>query len=334
MSKLFSTEVASAIQETNIIELSERAKMNILSTEDRDAIDVLDNFAKEIGRCGKTSENTTLVSELIKKTVEPLVFNPDTSILSNMFEMGTIGEFDDTNFTGLPKNTIKVHDAVRGGNVPKSYVDPSLFTPQKFALQAETELDYSDLRRNGWKSISKMSQLARESFEQEMFYRLFTGVDSALDNLTGDQNIDSGSALTVTNMDTFTRYLRDMSEGAAFAIGLSKYIDPAYKMTGAEKYLSDELKNELNRFGRIGLYDGVMLSSIPTARKTANGKTLIPDKRIFGIAGKIGEMSIRGDLRLYETYDNDAEKVKLKFTGFDVDYTIYYLDKMTKIKFA
>ncbi len=335
MSKsLYTPEVASAFQETNILELSEKAKLNTLVAEDREAIEILDNFAKEVGISGKSSENTAIVSELIKKTVEPMVFNPDTSILGNIFDMGSVGEFDETSFTGLPKNTIKVYDSVRGGNVPKSYVDPTLFTPVKFALQAETDLDYSDMRRNGWKSIAKMADLTREAFEQEMFYRLFNGIDTALDAISGDQNIDSGSALTQTNMDTFTRYLRDMSEGNPFAVGLSKYIDPVSRMTGYEKYLSDELKNELNRFGRLAMYDGITLSSIPTAKKTASGKTLVPDKRIFGIAGKIGEMDIRGEMRQYETYDNDAEKVKLKFTGFEVDYTIYYLDKIAKIKFA
>ena len=331
---LYTTEVAEAIQEKNIIELSQRAKLNKLDESDKEAIGILDNFAKEIGNTGKTSENTTLISELIKKTVEPMVFQPDDSILSTMFAMGSIGEFDESSYTGLPKNTIKVYDAVRGGNVPKSYVDPGLFTPVKFALQAETELDYSDLRRNGWKSISKMTELTRESFEQEMFYRLFSGVDSALDALTGDQDISTGSALTVTNADTLARYVRDMSDGNPFMIGLSKYIDTMTRMDGAEKYLSDELKNELNRMGRLAMYDGVLLSSIPTARKTASGNTLITDKRIFGIAGQIGEAQLRGDMRMYETYDNDAEKVKLKFTGFDFEYVIYYLDKMARITFA
>lgn len=334
MSKLYNTEVASAVEETNIIELSQKAKLNTLEAQDKDAIEVLDNFAKEIGKSGKTSENTTLISELIKKTVEPLIFQPDSSILYNIFDMDTIGEFDESRYTGLPKNTIKAHDAVRGGNVPKSYVDPGLFQTKKIGLQAETELNYSDLRRNGWKSIAKMTELARESFEQEMFYRLFAGIDGALDPLSGEQNIDTGSSLTVASAETLARYLRDMSEGNPFMVGLSKYIDPMARMSGYETYLSDELKNELNRVGRLAMFDGVALSSIPTAKKTANGNTLVPDKRIFGIAGKIGEANMRGEMRLYETYDNNAEKVHLKFTGFDFEYTIYYLDKLARIKFA
>lgn len=335
MSKLFNAEVASAIKEKNIIEVSERAKANTLDASDKEMIEVLDAFAKEIGNSGKSSDNNYMVSELIKKTVEPLVFQPDTSILSNVFNMGgTIGEFDEVKYTGLPKNTIKVYDAVRGGNVPKSYVDPTVFAPVKTSLQVETEVSYSDLRRNGWKSLSKITQLTREAFEQEMFYRWFTGVDNALDTLSGDQNIDTGSALTQANVDTFSRYLRDMSDGAPFMVGLSKYIDGISRMSGYETYLSDEMKNELNRVGRLAMYDGIALSSIPTAKKTAKGNTLIPDKRIFGIAGIIGDAQMRGEMRFYETMDNNAEKVYLKFTGYDFDYVIYYLDKIARITFA
>lgn len=334
MSKLYTTEVASAVQEKNIIELSEKAKLNTLQSDDREAIEIIDNFAREIGNSGKTNENTNLVSELIKKTVEPVLFQADSSILYDIFDMEDIGEFDEKKFTGLPKNTIKVHDAVRGGNVPKSYVDPQLFSPQSVKLQAETELNYADLRRNGWKSISKMTELTREAFEQEMFYRLFAGIDSALDATTGDQNIATGSALTPANADVLARYLRDMSEGNPFMVGLSKYVDSLARMAGYETYLSDELKNELNRVGRLAMFDGVKLSSVPTARKTAKGQTLLPDKRIFGIAGKIGEANMRGEMRVYETYDNNAEKVHLKFTGFDFDYAIYHADKIARITFS
>jgi hypothetical protein len=333
MSKLFNPEVAEAIQETNIIELSEKARLDTLDSAEQDAIDVLDNFAREIGNAGASKENNVLLSELIKKTVEPLLFQPDRSVLYNIFDMGTVGEFDESRFTGVPKNTIKVHDAVRGGSVPMSYVDPTVFATKKVALQAETEINYADLRRNGWKSIAKMTELARESFEQELFYRLFAGIDAVLDPIEGDQDINTGSALTVGSAEAHARYLRDMSEGNPFMIGLSKYIDGTARMQGYEAHLSDELKNELNRVGRLAMFDGVALSSVPTARKTASGNVLIPDKRIFGIAGKIGEANMRGDLRVYETYDNDAEKVKLKFTGYDFEYAIYYLDKIARIKF-
>jgi len=118
MSKLYNTEIASVIKEKNIIDLAEKMRVgkSLLTSEDTEAIELLDNFAREIGKSGKNPENNTILAEYIKETIEPEVFNPDESILNNMFDMGTIGEFDEKVFTGLPKNTIKVYDATRGGN--------------------------------------------------------------------------------------------------------------------------------------------------------------------------------------------------------------------------
>jgi hypothetical protein len=332
MSKLFNTEVASIIKEQSLYKWATKVNNKFeLSSEDKEITEVMDAFARELGKTGKNSDNNTVIAEYIKQVIEPEVYNPNESILSDMFNIGSIGEFDEKAYTGLPKNTIKVFDAVRGGNVQKSFVDPGVFTPVSFALQAETEIDYSDLRRNGFKSIARMTQLAEEALNNEKFYRIFQGVDNALGALTGDQDIDSGSALTLANMDTFTTYLNDMAEGNPFMIGLSKITNPIRRMDGFESFLSEEMKNEFNRLGKVGLYSGVRVEDVPTARKTANGKFLIPEKRIFGIAGKIGDMDMKGELRYYETPDHDAEKIRLKFTGFDVTYVIYYLQKMARI---
>ena len=42
----------------------------------------------------------------------------------------------------------------------------------------------------------------------------------------------------------------------------------------------------------------------------------MPDKRIFGIAGKIGTLDMKGDVHIYEDMDNDNEKVELKIKDF------------------
>lgn len=332
MSKLFNTEISSVIKERDLFDWSVKVNNKLeLSAEDKEVTEVIDAFARELGEKGRTADNNMVIAEYIKQVVEPLVYNPDDSIINQMFKVGSIGEFDEKSYTGLPKNTIKVYDSIRGGNVPKSYVDPSVFTPVSFGLQAETEIDYSDLRKNGFKSIAKMTQLAEESLNNEKYFRVFQGVDNALSVLGGDQNINGGSALTIAGMDAFTGYLNDMSEGNPFVIGLSKITNSIIRMSGYEQYLSNEMKNEFNRLGKVGLYNGVRIDSIPTARKTADGKNLIPDKRLFGIAGQIGDLDMKGSLRVYDTMDNDSEKVRLKFTGFDVTYVIYYLDKMSRI---
>ena len=41
---------------------------------------------------------------------------------------------------------------------------------------------------------------------------------------------------------------------------------------------------------------------------------------MFGIAGKIGELAMKGDVRVLETMDNNDEKVIIKITGFEFGY--------------
>ena len=55
---------------------------------------------------------------------------------------------------------------------------------------------------------------------------------------------------------------------------------------------------------------------------------------MFGIAGKIGTICDRGELRVLETMDNNKEKVSLKFTGYEYGYKITNPEKVGKITIA
>ena len=78
-------------------------------------------------------------------------------------------------------------------------------------------------------------------------------------------------------------------------------------------------------------YGGVDIRTISGAQQTGDGKLLIPDLRIFGFAGQIGNLDMRGALRVYETFDNNKEVIELKITGFSYGYSIHQLDKICKI---
>ena len=105
-------------------------------------------------------------------------------------------------------------------------------------------------------------------------------------------------------------------------------------MTGATEYRSENMKNDFNRYGLVNFADGINIASISGAKKLANGEKLLPDKKIFGIAGKIGTLDQKGDIRVYETMDNNAEKVNVKLTGFEYGYCITDIDKLAKITMA
>lgn len=301
-----------------------------LTQEETEISEVVDVWAKDLGTKGGVLEAQE-IAQYIQKTVEPIVFNVDDSLLSSMFNMGTIGEFDEKETDSIPKNTLKVYDAVRGGNVPKSYLDPSVFTPVSVKLQTETELKFSDLRQNGYKSVAKITSLSEDALTTEKYFRVLNAVDNALAGGTTDQNITAGgNALTVAAMDSLSTYLTDRGTNP-FLVGLTKYTNSIARMDGFEKYLSDNLKDENNKYGRIGFYSGVKVNGIPSAKKTGLGQTIVPDKRIIGIADKIGDLDMRGSLRVFSDLHNNSEKITFKFTGFDFDMVIYYLENMARI---
>lgn len=105
-------------------------------------------------------------------------------------------------------------------------------------------------------------------------------------------------------------------------------------MSGATQYLSENMKNDFNRYGLVKFNDGINIASISGAKKLVSGEKLLPDKKIFGIAGKIGTLDQKGDIRVYETLDNNEEKVSVKLTGFEYGYCITDIDKLAKITMA
>ena len=78
-------------------------------------------------------------------------------------------------------------------------------------------------------------------------------------------------------------------------------------------------------------YDGVAITGISSAKKLGDGSLLIPDKRIFGIAGKLGTLDMKGETHTYEDYDNNNEKVHLMLKDFSYGYSIAHPERVAKI---
>lgn len=77
----------------------------------------------------------------------------------------------------------------------------------------------------------------------------------------------------------------------------------------------------LNRLGRLETFSGCELLPVPAVRKQGDGTGLFIDKRVFGVAGKIGTLTMRGDIKTYEEDNINKEKFHLKITGFNYGYT-------------
>jgi len=326
------TEIASLMNENGrMFQWATKIDKHLdLSTEDKEISSVVDAWAKSIGEKG--SDNNNELSEYIVKTVSPEVYDVPDALLSQLFTRGSVGEFDDYKVDYLPKNTLVVKEAAKGGTIDKSYIDWTAIKPTWKHLQIETELKYSDLRRNGYKTVAAMTTFAEEALKNKMFYTIFAALDAAI--VGGDQAIVAGAANpTQTAMDALSIYLLDRGNNP-MTISLSKYAQAIAKMSGYSSFMSDNMKEEYNRYGLVNFYNGVKIGTISGAHKTGDGQLLIPDKRIYGIADKVGNLDMRGALRVYETMDNKREVIELKLTGFEFGYDITDITKVAKITLA
>ena len=306
-----------------------------LTAEETEISQVVDAWAKEIGTKGKDSDNE--IAEFIIKTITDPVYSKPDALIEKMFDSDSIGEFDDYIINKTPKNTLVAYDAAKGGNVFKSYIDTSALTPTWKHAQVETEISYAQLRRGGFKNIAYLAVFAKEALDNKKIKDVFSALDTAIAGGNQVFAVTGGeSALTKAILDKLSLYvldyLADGDEGIMF--GLNKYAQAIANMSGYTSYMSDKTKDDYNRYGLVKEYGGCLIGGFSGARKAADGELLVPDKRIFGIAGKIGNICDRGELRVYETLDNNKERVSLKFTGYEYGIKITNPENVAKITFT
>ena len=306
-----------------------------LTAEENEISQVVDAWAKEIGTKGKDNDNE--IAEFIIKTITDPVYNKPDALIEKMFEMDSIGEFDDYVINKTPKNTLVAYESAKGGNVYKSYIDTSALTPTWKHAQVETEISYTQLRRGGFKSIANMTVFAKEALDNKKIKDVFSALDTAIAG--GEQvfAVTGGeSALTKTILDKLSLYVLDhLADGdTGIMFGLNKYAQAIANMSGYTSYMSSTMKDDYNRYGLVKEYGGCLIGGFSGARKAADGELLVPDKRIFGISGIIGTICDRGELRVYETLDNNKERVSLKFTGYEYGIKITNPENVAKITFT
>lgn len=298
-----------------------------LSEEDKSISQAVDVWAKKIGNGEQSAYE---LSQFITKIVEPEVYNPDSEILSAMFTQGSMGEFDSVNVVESPKNNLLVHEsAARSGNVDKSYIDFSRGQSFRTHLQLETEIRMSDLRQNGYKSIANLTNMAIESLNNKKFNSIFNNIDTII-TVPSAQGFQVTGGLNMAVMDEATGYLVDRGTNPIL-LGLSTDLRGINRMDGYETFYSENMKNALNMNSTLALYNGVKLGSVNASHLLADGSTLLPKKKLFGIADTIGEMTTIGSLRTLQTPDNSREVIGLKFTGFEFMYTIIRPEKICKV---
>ena len=88
---------------------------------------------------------------------------------------------------------------------------------------------------------------------------------------------------------------------------------------------------EFNRYGLVKTYDGIGVAGISGAKKTGTGSLLLPDKRIYGIAGKIGNLDMKGEVHTYQDMNNQNEKVHIMLKDFTYGFMLTNIENFAKV---
>lgn len=298
-----------------------------LNTEEKEIAEISDQWAKEIGKTAKDPECT--IAEFINRTVNEEVYNAPDELLDQIFDRGSIGEFDDVEGHKDPKNTLVAHEAAKGGTVDRSYIDISVLKPTWKNRQVETDLSYVDLRRNGFKSIATLATFMKEACQNALFFDALSMADNAVTG--GEQVIAvSGATPTLEAMDKMSLYLNDRGSDNVI-ITLNKYAQAIRRMSNFSQYMSDAMKDDFNRYGLVKTYDGIAIAGISGAKKTGTGSLLLPEKRIYGISNKIGNLDMKGEIHTYQDMNNQSEKVHIMLKDFTYGFMLTNIENFAKI---
>ena len=105
-----------------LVDWAEAVQYNLNMTDDfKDTSEALDGWARKIGEKGVDKDNE--IAELVRRAITNDVVAAPDELISMMFDESSIGEFDDVYGIVEPKNTIKVFESIKGGNVDASYID-------------------------------------------------------------------------------------------------------------------------------------------------------------------------------------------------------------------
>lgn len=295
-----------------------------LTPEHVEMSEEIDVWAKEIGQGVRQFAE---LSQYLTKVVQPIYEDAPYELLETFFDFSSTGEFDNFEEIEEAKNTLQAYESARSvGTVDRTFLDYKSAAPTWKHVQLETEVTLEKLRKGGYKTVAELTQFAEDAIRNKMFAMIMGVVDGLI--VSGD-NYGSG-ALAELTVDAIVDYLNDIS-GEGIILGTSARINEIRKLVPVE-FLSDGMKETLNRTGGLPVYRSVGFVGIPRTAKMADGTMPIATDTVYGIAGKVGEIINRGEMRVYSSQDINSEKIHLKFTGVEFGIVIRFPENLYKHK--
>lgn len=305
-----------------------------LSADEKQISETMDAWAKELGQKGDPNHE---LAAMITKTFSNEEVSAPSELLSRVFNESSIGEFDDYEEVYAPENTIMAHEAIIEGNVDRSFIEHSVGKAQWKSLAAETDISMQDLRRGGYRTVANLVSLIKDAQELKKVKMTMDYLDSLIVDGNPNYIVESNALPTAAVMDELALYLHDVGEGdAPVAFMLNKYRQAIAKLSQAERWPTDAVKTLYNNTGFIDQYAGIDLLSYSGQKKLADGSLILPDKTIYGVAGKIGSAITRGDARVLQEENINTERIHIKVTGFTFGWCVNknHLDKIAKVVLA
>lgn len=303
-----------------------------LSAQDKEINQSMDAWAKELGQKGDPNHE---LAAMITKVFANEELTTPSELLSRIFNESAVGEFDDYQEIYDPKNTIMAHEAIIEGNVDRSFLEHTIGKPQWRSLAAETDISMQDLRRGGYRTVATLVSYIRDALELKRAKMTMDYIDTLVTSGNENYFTESDPVPSEAVMDQFALYLHDVTDGdAPVAFMLNKYRQAISKLAQAERWVLDSGKNLYNNTGFIDRYAGVDLLSYSGQKKLADGSLILPDKTIYGIAGKIGSAVTRGEARVLQEANINSERIHIKVTGFTFGWCVKDTEKIAKIALA
>lgn len=306
---------------------------NVELSEEEDAFsEVVNKMVNDAWKYGKTEARES-IAQIVVDIIEPVVFDVPNEVLSQFLtDKGSYGEFDMVRIRKSPKNTLVARQvANRTGNVDKSYLDITEGNTMETVLQIETEIPMSNLRRDGATGVATLAMFAIEEFDRQKFRSILSYVDKLVTG--GSQVFGVSGTWTAGAAQSLTDYTYDnaVTGKEPLVVGLSNRLREMCRAVGADFY-SEIMKGQLNDLSLLQTLNGCKLVPVLKGKKDGEGNTLLPEDRVFGFSGTIGEMYTKGQMITRTTEENNGEKISFKFTGVEFGICVtdtQYISKIT-----
>lgn len=309
-----------------------REKDIVLSEDEEAFSEVVNTMVNDAWKYGKTEARES-IAQIVVDIIEPIIFEVPNEVLTQFLtDKGSYGEFDMVRIRKSPKNTLVARQvANRTGNVDKSYLDISEGNTMETVLQIETEIPMSNLRRDGAVGVATLAMYAIEEFDKQKFKAILSYVDKLITG--GTQVFGVTGTWTAGATQSLTDYTYDnaVTGKEPLIVGLSNRIREMCRAIGADFY-SETMKGTLNDLSLLQVLNGCKLVPVLKGKKTGDDQTLLPENRVFGFSGTIGEMYTKGQMFTRTTEENNGEKISFKFSGVEFGICVtdpQYISKIT-----